>query len=144
MTQTRRAREVRDSDSLTTWVGWVAFAGIAMAMAGVVNIIQGLLAVFNDDYYRPAALTVTTVDYAVWGWVLLGTGVLLVVTGYGIVFGRTWADIVGVILAVGDAILNFAFIPSYPIWGILALSLDVIVIYSVTVHGREAKVLRHV
>ena len=147
MTQTRRpdARAMRDSDSLTTWVGWVAFAGIAMATAGIVNIIQGFIAVFNDDYYRPAGSgPIATVDYAVWGWVLVGTGLLLVVTGYGIIFGRTWADIVGVLLAAGDAILNFAFISSYPIWGILALSLDVIVIYAVTVHGREAKVLRHV
>jgi hypothetical protein len=144
MTHTRRPEAIRDSDSLTTWVGWVAFAGIVMATAGIVNIIQGLIAVFNDDYYSEAGSgPVATVDYAVWGWVLVGTGVLLVVTGYGIVFGRTWADIVGVILATADAILNFAFIPAYPIWGILALSLDVIVIYAVTVHGREAKVLRH-
>jgi hypothetical protein len=40
--------------------------------------------------------------------------------------------------------MNFAFISSYPIWSIMALSLDVIVIYAVTVHGREAKILRHV
>jgi len=147
MTQTRRpdARAMRDSDSLTTWVGWVAFSGIVMATVGIMNIIQGLIAVFNDDYYHQAGSgPVATVDYAVWGWVLFGFGVLLVVTGYGVLFGRTWADIVAVILAAGDAILNFAFISSYPIWGILALSLDVIVIYAVTVHGREAKVLRHV
>jgi hypothetical protein len=143
MTQTRRRQNINDTDSLTTWVGWVAFAGIAMATAGILNILQGLIAVFNADYYRPPGTgPVATVDYAVWGWVLVGTGVLLVVTGYGIVFGHTWADIVGVLLAAGDAILNFAFIPSYPVWGILAISLDVIIIYSVTVHGREARVLR--
>src|SRR5690348_14701747 len=110
MTPTRRAEAVRDSDSLTTWVGWVAFAGIAMATAGILNIIQGLIAVFNADYYRPAGAGPIATNYAVWGWVLFGTGVLLVVTGYGVVFGRTWADIVGVVLAAGDAILNFAFI----------------------------------
>ena len=147
MPQTRRtdARAMRDSDSLTTWVGWVAFAGIAMATAGILNLIQGTIAVFNSDYYRPPGTgPIATVDYAVWGWVLVGMGLLLIVTGYGIIFGHTWADIVGVLLAAGNAILHFAFISSYPIWSITAIVFNVIVIYAVTVHGREAKVLRHV
>jgi hypothetical protein len=151
MTQTRRPKARRpapgigDTDSLTTWVGWVAFAGIVLATTGILNILQGLIAVFNDDYYRPAdSGPVATVDYATWGWVLFGLGVVLVVTGYGVVFGRTWADVVGVILATGDAVLNFAFVSAYPIWSITAITLDVIVIYAVAVHGREAKILRTV
>ncbi len=149
MTRTRRhkarrpATPVGDTDSLTTWVGWVAFAGIMMATTGILNILQGLIAVFNDDHYRAADTgPVATVDYATWGWVLFGFGVVLVVTGYGVVFGRAWADVVGVILAAGDAVLNFAFMSAYPIWSTVALTLDVIVIYAVTVHGREAKILR--
>jgi hypothetical protein len=121
----------------------VAFAGIMMATTGILNILQGLIAVFNDDHYRAADTgPVATVDYATWGWVLFGFGVVLVVTGYGVVFGRAWADVVGVILAAGDAVLNFAFMSAYPIWSTVALTLDVIVIYAVTVHGREAKILR--
>ncbi|GAA1035545.1 membrane protein [Virgisporangium ochraceum] len=140
---TRRRSGIGDTDSLTTWVGWVAFAGIVMATVGILNVIQGFVAVFNDDYYTPVdSGPVATIDYAVWGWVLVGFGVLLMVTGYGVVFGRTWADVVGVVLAVGDAILNFAFMSAYPIWSAMALALDVIVIYAVAVHGREAKVLR--
>jgi hypothetical protein len=138
-----RRSEIGDTDSLTTWVGWVAFAGIVMATVGILNVIQGFVAVFNDDYYRPVdSGPIATVDYAVWGWVLVAFGVLLMVTGYGVVFGRTWADVVGVTLAVGDAFLNFAFVSAYPIWSAMAIALDVIVIYAVAVHGREAKVLR--
>ena len=140
---TRRRSEIGDTDSLTTWVGWVAFAGIVMATSGILNVIQGFVAVFNDDYYSPVdSGPVATVDYAVWGWVLVGFGVLLMVTGYGVVFGRMWADVVGVLLAVGNAILHFAFMSAYPIWSAMAVALNVIVIYAVAVHGREAKVLR--
>jgi hypothetical protein len=143
MTTTRKPDAIGDSDSLTTWVGWVAFAGIVMATVGILNIIQGLIAVFNADYYTPVdSGPVAIVNYAAWGWVLLGTGVVLVVTGYGVVFGRTWADVVGVLLATGDAILNFAFVAAYPIWSISAICLDVIIIFAVAVHGREAKALR--
>jgi hypothetical protein len=77
---------------LTWWIGWVFFAGIALFTAGAFNAIEGLVALFDRDYYRAAQSGLTgQVDYRVYGRPLLAFGVLLASAGYGLVAGRTWA-----------------------------------------------------
>ena len=33
------------------WSGWILFAGIMMLLIGAFNVLQGLAAIFSDDYY---------------------------------------------------------------------------------------------
>ena len=136
MAQTRQPR-------MTGWVGWVLFAGIVMFVAGIFNVIEGLVALFNSDYFlvRPSGL-VLHANYTTWGWVLLLFGVLLGFAGYGVLVGQTWARVVGVIVAALNALVHLTFIAAYPIWVVLTIALDVIVIYALIVHGREARALR--
>jgi hypothetical protein len=136
-------RSPASSDRVTGWVGWVLFAAVILFTAGFINIIEGLVALFKDEYYlvRPSGLIVQ-VDYTTWGWVLLVFGILLVLVGYGVAVGQTWARVSGVILACLNAVVNLGFISAYPLWIVLVISLDVIVVYALIVHGREAKVLR--
>ena len=126
-------------ENLSMWVGWVAFAGIVMGTAGLLNILQGTVALFNDGFYTGK---VVAIDYTTWGVVLIATGLILAFTGYGVLTGRTWARIVGVVIASIDAVINFAFIGAFPVWSILAVSLNLIAIYAMAVHGREAQILR--
>src|SRR5215217_536941 len=105
---------------LTGWVGWVIFAGIVMCTAGCFNVIEALVALFNSDYYivRSSGL-VLHADLTAWGWTLLVFGVLQIVTGYGVAVGQTWARVVGVVLAVANAVVNLGFIAAYPVWIVL-------------------------
>jgi hypothetical protein len=80
---------------------------------------------------------VLAVDYTTWGWVHLVLGVLAVATGPGLLYGRTIARVAAVVLAVLSAIVNLAFVAAYPVWSILVIALDVVVIYAIVVHGRE-------
>jgi hypothetical protein len=132
-----------DPGTVTGWVGWVMFAGVLMFTVGFFNIIEGLVALFQDDYYRVSSSGLLVhVDYTVWGWTLIAFGVLLAIAGYGVMVGQMWARVVGVIAAVLNALTNIAFIAAYPVWIALTIALDVIVIYALIVHGREAKALR--
>jgi hypothetical protein len=130
------------SNEATGWVGWVFFAGIVMFTVGFFNIIEGLVALFNSGYYRVDHNgLVVHVNYRTWGWTLLIFGAVLVIAGYGVLVGQTWARVVGVILAVLNAMTNFAFLAAYPVWVVLTISLDVLVVYALIAHGREAKAL---
>jgi hypothetical protein len=40
---------------------------------------------------------------------------------------------------VVSAIAELAFIAAYPIWSTIVIALDVIVIYALAVHGKEAR-----
>ena len=52
--------------------------------------------------------------------------------------GQTWGRVVGIILAGLSALANFAFIPYYPVWSLLIIALDVLVIWALSVYRPEA------
>src|SRR4051794_9259445 len=124
----------------TGWTGWVAFAGLMMIMLGTFQAVEGLVAVFDDGFYRvTSGGLVVNVDYTVWGWVHLLLGVVIVIAGIGVLTGNTAARVVGVLLAGLSALLNLAFVEAYPIWSVIVITIDVLVIYALTVHGREMR-----
>jgi hypothetical protein len=124
----------------TGWTGWVVFASFMMFLVGAFQAIQGLVALFDDGFYlvTPGNLVVD-VNYNVWGTVHLIFGVLLLLSGAGVLTGNLAARTVGVILAGLSAVANLLFIEAYPFWSILIITVDVLVIYALTVHGRELK-----
>ncbi|HUY49709.1 MAG TPA: hypothetical protein VMV92_29005 [Streptosporangiaceae bacterium] len=124
----------------TAWVGWVIFAGVVMITLGAFHIIDGLVALFEKSYYAVTSdHLVVHVNYAAWGWTHMAIGVLFVLVGFGVLVGQTWARVVGIALAVISAIVNLAFIASYPVWGVILIALDIVVIYALATHGRELK-----
>jgi hypothetical protein len=127
---------------VTGWVGWIIFAGTMMVLVGTFHVIQGLVALFDDEYYLVGKNGLTVhVDYTAWGWTHLIAGIVIIAAGYGLFSGKTWARVVGVGLALVSAIVNFAFVAAYPFWSITVIALDVFIIYALTAHGREMKTL---
>ncbi len=124
----------------TGWVGWVIFAGVVMITLGAFHIIDGLVALFERGYYLvTSSHLVIHVNYAAWGWVHLAIGAIFILTGFGVLAGMTWARVVGIALAVLSAIVNLAFLAAYPVWGVILIALDIVVIYALAMHGREMK-----
>jgi hypothetical protein len=127
----------RPAERLTPWVGWIVFAGLVMIAGGVLNMIQGLVALLDEGYYAARSDLLIDMSYQVWGWTLLLFGAFVAAAGYALLSGRMWARWVAVVLLAFDALLNFAFVAGYPFWSVIAIVLDVIVIYALVVHGRE-------
>ena len=124
----------------TGWTGWVVFASCMMFLLGALQALQGLVALFDDGFYLVTENNlVVDVNYNVWGTVHLILGVLLLLSGMGVLTGNVAARTVGVILAGLSALVNLVFIEAYPIWSIIIITVDVLVIYALTVHGRELK-----
>ncbi|GID93786.1 hypothetical protein ACFQFC_07100 [Amorphoplanes digitatis] len=127
-------------DRVTGWVGWVLFAGIIMLTGGFFNVMGGIVALVRDDFYLVGSSgLVLSVDYTAWGWFLLLFGVLMLFAGYGVMVGQTWARVTGIVLAVLNAVMHMVFMPAYPIWSIIVITLDVFIIFALAVHGRETK-----
>jgi len=124
--------------SRSLWVGWVYFGGAMMVMLGTFTLIEGLVALFNDEYYVATSQGLLVFDITGWGWVNLIIGVIAVAVGIGVFTGATWARICGVILCAINAITQLAFMSAYPVWGIVVIALDVLVIWALIVHGDEA------
>jgi hypothetical protein len=127
----------------TAWAGWVVFGAIMMVMVGGFHAMAGLVALFKDEYYVVGeAGLVVNVDYTAWGWVHIGLGAIAIAAGLALLVGQMWARVVGIAMAVVSALLNFGFIAAYPLWSITMITLDVLVIYAIAMHGRELKEAR--
>lgn len=124
----------------SAWVGWIAFAGLILIMLGTFHIIEGIVALVNDQYFLVSRSgLVINVDYTTWGWIHIVAGVVVLVAGVGVFAGQIWARIVGTLVALASAIVNLVFVAAYPVWSILMIALAVVVIMALTVHGSEIK-----
>jgi hypothetical protein len=124
----------------TGWASWAMFAGLMMILVGIFQQIQGLVAIFNDDWYLVTNKGLTlSLDYTVWGWVHFVLGLIIATAGVAVLNGKTWARILGCVLALLSAVLNLVFIAAYPAWSIIVITLDVIVIYALSMHGDELR-----
>jgi hypothetical protein len=118
-------------------VGWAGFAGVMLIMIGVMDFIQGLVAVVNDTFYVVGQEWVFEFDITAWGWIHMILGVVLVLSGAGIFSGNVAARTVGVIVAAIAAVINFAWLPYFPVWSIIVIAICVAVIWALTAHGRD-------
>ena len=116
-------------------VGFILFAAIMMIMVGVFQAIQGLVGIFENEFYVATRNYLFQFDATTWGWIHLLLGLLVAFAGWGLFSGRTWARTVAIILAVLSAMANFLFIPYYPFWSLLLITLDIFVIWAVAAHG---------
>ena len=112
---------------------WVSFAGAMMVLLGGFQVIEGLVSILRPAYYLidPTGLVVA-VSYTGWGWFHLLLGVLVLATGFGVLAGKSWARVVGVALALLSALANLVFIAAYPMWAIIVIAVDVVVIFALT------------
>jgi hypothetical protein len=141
-TSHRRAAptDTRYHDGGTAWAGWVVFGGVMLIMMGAFQIVQGLVALFDDGFYAVSSSgLVVDVDYNAWGWIHIVIGLVGVLVGIGLMAGNLAARMAGVVIAFLSALVNLVFISAYPVWSVMVIVLDVIVIYAIIVHGRELK-----
>ncbi|MBM7773794.1 putative membrane protein [Actinokineospora baliensis] len=125
------------SEQRTGWVGWIFFGAIMMVLAGLSTVIFGLVALFQGDHYLAVPGGLLVFDLTGWGWVHLVVGAVAAFAGFALLGGATWAKVAAVVLAGVNAISQIAFLPAYPAWSLVAIALDVLVIWAVVVHGRE-------
>jgi hypothetical protein len=125
----------------TGWTGWAAFAGVMMVLAGVMQACYGLVAIFNDNWVVFGNQANLYLDLTAWGWVHLILGAVVVLAGIGVFLGNALARAVGVIIAGLSLIASFLFIPAYPVWALVVIAVDVLVIYALIAHGREMRSL---
>jgi hypothetical protein len=127
--------EIRRPEPSGWALGGVVFAASVLTMVGCFQLIAGLVAIFDDEFYVVARNYTFDLDTTAWGWIHLLLGILLVVTGFGLFSRQTWAGVTSIFLAMLTAVENFFFIPYYPFWSILVIALSVWVIWALTRPG---------
>jgi hypothetical protein len=129
--------------SRSAWGGWIAFAGIVLLIVGAIDVLQGLVAIVQDDYVVATRKGLAIVDVTGWGWITLLWGVLIFIAGLGLTGGAGWARWLAIIGVGINAIEQIAFMANYPqaypLWNILIVTLNVLVLFALTVRWQGYK-----
>ena len=120
--------------------GWIGFAGILMLIIGSIDFFQGLIALFEDEYFVVTASGFLVVDLTAWGWIMLIWGVLLVLAGLGLAAGQGWARWFAIVVVSLNFIAQLGFLGNsqYPLWSLTVMALNVIVLYALTARWSES------
>ena len=124
-------------NSPSGWVGWAYFASFMMMLLGVFEAIAGLAAIFKDNFYVVTQSHLLVWNYKAWGWISLVLGIIIFMAGLELMRGAMWARLVAIFLAGLSFIANLSFVNAYPIWSIVMMTVDVFIIYALSVHGDE-------
>ncbi|MFD5264957.1 hypothetical protein [Streptomyces sp. NPDC058335] len=108
--------------------GGVAFAGTLMLCSGFLAFLQGIAAIAEDDIYARVGSYVYGLSLVGWGWIHLVLGVLVAVTGAGLLRGMAPARPPGILLASLSLVTQFLFLPYEPVWSVVVMAIDVLVI----------------
>lgn len=114
--------------------GWVTFAGTMLSIVGVLNIIYGIAAIDNANFFVNDARYAIS-ELSTWGWVLLIIGVIQFCAAFSIFGGTSWGRWVGVLAAGMNAIAQLLFLPAYPFLALALFAVDIIVIHALIAHG---------
>jgi hypothetical protein len=122
------------------WVGWIWFAGLVLVLVGTINAIEGLAAIVEDDVFVTTGQGGLLVfDLTTWGWVHLLLGALQIVAGLALFSGATWARVTAIVLVMLSVIGHIAWLNAQPVWSVIVIVLDLLVLWALVVHGDEAR-----
>jgi len=130
-TQTRRAPS--ESRERSTDARWLALAGIYLIVAGVLNLIWGITALTKDDYFAEGGLVWSSLN--TWGWIAILIAILQIGTGVLVYARRFGATLVAVLISMCAMVVNFLSVGAYPVWSIVAIVCNALVLWAVTVHS---------
>ncbi len=129
----------KNNKEVTGWVGWIGFASFMLLLGGIFSLIAGFVALFKDTVVYTANANVWVLNYDQWGWAHILIGLLAILAASSLASGHMYGRIVAVFVAMLSAVANMAFVPIYPIWSILIITIDILIIWAVIVHGGELK-----
>ena len=117
-------------------VGVTVFAAAMFMMSGLAQALTGIAAIINDAFLVRVGGYIYAFDATTWGWIHLLLGAALVAVGAFILMDRPWANLVGIILAVLNGLLNFLWLPAAPIWAVVFIAINVLVIWALATTRR--------
>ena len=123
---------------MTPRAGVVTFAGALFLVMAFFNAIDGVIAFADPNHFYLGENGLLVIhSYDAYGFVLLVIAGVEVLVGWGILVRQRAAQVFGIGIAVISALIHLIYFKHYPAWSTIALALDLIVIYALTVHGDE-------
>ena len=126
-------------DTDTRGEGWVAFAGIMILLAGILNVIYGIAALDNSAFFTDEGRYVIFDDLNTWGWFILIVGVVQLFAAFSIWSGGEIGRAIGIASAGFSALVILFTVNAYPFAAFMVFIIDLLVIYGLATYGGRAR-----
>ena len=124
------------------WQGWILFGALGMIIVGVINIFEGIVTLVYRDRTIVIADRLYVVNVVGWGILVLVSGAILTCAGLGVLAAWAWARVVAIVCVGLHMIVQIASLAAYPVWSVLMLALDVVVMYALVAAWQNAELIR--
>ena len=116
-------------------VGRAMFAAILLLIAGTLNIIYGIGAIGDANFYANSTHYVIS-SLHTWGWVILILGIIQLTAGFSLFGGGAYGRVIGIAAATLGAIGALLSIGgAFPFWSLGIFALCIIIIHGLVVYG---------
>ena len=120
--------------------GRVVFAAVLLLMVGTLNIIYGIGALDDANFYANDTRYILD-NLNTLGWVLIIVGIIQLTGGFSLMAGNVYGRVVGVIGGTLGAVgALFSMGESHPFWSLALFALCVWVVYGILVYGEDERV----
>ena len=109
------------------------FAAVLLLITALMDVLQGLAAINDPDFFAAGADYAFDFDVTAWGWVHVILGIISVAVAIGIMTRQSWAQVLGMVIAGLAMLTNFAWLPHYPLWAIVIIAINAFVIWALSV-----------
>ena len=113
--------------------GWTVFTGMILLVVGSLNALYGLAAILNDEVVVVGGHGVIWADITLWGWIHFLLGLAVAGTGLMLFTGNPAARGLAIVFVAVNAVAQIVWFPAAPLWALMIVILDVILIYQLTV-----------
>jgi hypothetical protein len=121
--------------------GRAVFAAILLVVAGTLNIIYGIGAISDANFYTSTGTHYVFSSLHTWGWITLILGVIQLTGGFSLFGGGAYGRVIGITAATLGAIGALAgMTDNHPFWSLGIFALCVIIIHGLVVYGEPERV----
>ncbi|MEU4353220.1 DUF7144 family membrane protein [Streptomyces virginiae] len=125
--------------------GRTVLAAVLMIFGGAMAFFEGIAAVASDDLFVVTRHYLFEFSLTGWGWVHIILGIVLVAAGCAVLAtGALWARYLGITVAGLGAFANFLWLPYYPLWALVLIAVNILVVWALCTgahHEAEGRVL---
>ena len=106
-------------------------AGALLFTSAVLTLLQGVQTLVHHEPLIIGSHYVYKFSATGWGWIHVAVGIALGVIAVGLITGAVWARVTAIVLACISIVTMFMWLPYYPMWSIIVIALDVVIIWAV-------------
>jgi len=119
------------------------FAAILLMIAGVLNIIYGIGAISDANFFTQGGTQYVFWSLHAWGWIALLVGILQLTGGFSLASGNAYGVTLGIIAASIGAIEALLSVGgAYPFWSLGVFALCLWVLHGIVVYAEDADRVR--